>query len=265
MLMRDWRKGSPFLRWLEDGRRAKLLMALGIMCASYSVVIVVTLLTVEESDAPWLPANAGDEFFLAGAAIVVACVVGGFVHGILAARRARRSSMNRRVGRNDGGPKPLPGELNSYVLGTKWTLTGRRLWTFGVLVYAPLVPIFWLNLVMDPGESFLGVPWYTDDRSWLNVWLTFHCCFWMIWAFVLKGREVRRGKEQIKVADEYLAIRESRLNAEYNALCKEFLEQQQEWKARKTKELYEQILDQQARGILPCPNCHDQGEHRKSA
>lgn len=268
MLMRDWRKGSTFPRWLAGGRRARLAMAIPFWLMSYSVVIVVTLLTADDSAAPWLPTNAGEsEFWLVIAALFLAACVGAFVYAAVGARRARvRRPRSGRLVENDGAPKPLPRELNSYFLGTAWTLTGRRLWTFGLLIYAPIVPIVWLSLTLDAGEPLMGgIPWYTDDSSWLNVWLVAHCCFWMMWAFVLKGREVRRGKERMKVADDYLAIREDRLNAEFEAMCEKFFQEQLDWRGQKTEELYRQILDQQAKGLLPCPNCHDQGEHGKSA
>lgn len=88
---------------------------------------------------------------------------------------------------------------------------------------------------------------------------------WMVWALVLKGREVRRGKERMKVADEYLAIREARLNEEFSAMSEKFLEEQQAWRAEKQAQLYEQIMDQQARGLLSCPTCHSRREGRESA
>lgn len=258
MSVRDWGKGPILHRWLQKGRRARTGMAVGLVLAVYSVIIV-TPVTIGEADMPWLPTNASKgEYWAWITALLVAGAVIGFARRTLSLRRAMRSSANQDVAKKGDGSKPLHGDLNSYALGTKWTLTGRRLWTFGLLVYAPIVPIIWLNLTQESGKPFIGgVPWIIDESSWVNVWLSAHCCFWMLWAFVLKGREVRRGKERIKVADEYLSIREDRLRQEFDGLCEKFLEQQQEWKAKKTEELYKQILDQQARGVLPCPNCEE--------
>ncbi|MFD3929569.1 hypothetical protein [Streptomyces sp. NPDC058614] len=253
MLMRG--RGSALNRWLAERRHARLLMAIGFMCAAYSVIIVVTLLADGESDAPWLPSSAGkDEFLLAIAALFVAAGAGGFVHGTVDARRARILA----TGQNPH-TSPLDRGASAYLLGVKWLFTGWRRWTIGLVLWLSL-GIYAAGMLMP--EVRQGVWERTSPQVWF---MNLYAAAWMMWALVLKGRELRRGKEQIKVADEYLAIRESRMHAEVDAMCEKFLQQQQDWKAQKTAELYEQILDQQARGVLPCPNCHDQGEHRKSA
>lgn len=255
--MREWRRGSALGRWLDERPRRRMLLAIGIACAAYLTVSVITLTVNGDDSVPWLPANANEykgEFLLAVAALYVAVFAVPYVRGRMSRRAARGAS--KRTWRL----LPRPG--NSYALGVTWSLTGWRLWTFGLLLYAPCIPWLWLNFTKKQGEPIWGDLDFWNEASLVDMWITAQCCFFMIYAFILKGREVRRGKERIKVADEYLAIREERLYAEVDATFEKFLQQQQEWKAKKMAELYEQILNQQAQGILPCPNC---GEHRKSA
>ncbi|MET9968925.1 hypothetical protein ABZZ80_24095 [Streptomyces sp. NPDC006356] len=219
--------------------------------------MTVTLLVVDEKEpsAPWLPANGGKAGFLVVLAVLFVLASGlAAIMGL----RDRRKITGEPLFRSP----PWPSSRSSYQLGVKWTVTGWRVWTFGILLYAPCVPWVWLNLTMKEGEPVWGDLAFWNEASLMDIWIMLHALFFSGYCFVLKGREVRRGKEQIRVADEYLAIREMRLHAEVDAMCEKFLQQQQDWKAQKTAELYEQILDQQARGLLPCPNCDG---HRKSA
>ncbi|KUN91904.1 hypothetical protein AQJ67_41475 [Streptomyces caeruleatus] len=257
MLMREWRRGSGLPRWWSERRTVRLLRGLGIVCAAYAMAVTPVLLAEDEKkpSAPWLPTNGGQAgFLLVMAAVFV--VAGGL--GVILGLRDRKKRTGQPIFRSP----PWPSPRSSYQLGVKWTVTGWRVWTFGVLLYAPCVPWIWLNFTKEEGEPIWGGLPFWNEASLVDIWMMLHAIFFSSYCFVLKGREVRRGKEQIRVADEYLAIREMRLHAEVDAMCEKFLQQQQEWKAQKTAELYEQILDQQARGLLPCPNCD---EHRKSA
>ena len=266
MLMRYRGKDWSLRRWVGDKPVAKLLAAAAVLSVSYALIVTVFVLVDDDAEAPppWQEGNLdAGEFFL-GLGIIIPIFLGA---GFAAARINVAREMRLAEARLKGAPRQAQPKASAYTLGIRWSLSGRRLWTFGVLVYAPIVPVLWLTLTEEEGEPLIGsMPWW-DRSSLIDYWVVAHTLFWMTYGFVLKGREVRRGKERIKVADEYLAIREQRLHAEFDMLCEKLLESQQAWKAEKTKELYEQILDQQARGLLPCPNCHGRqhGGHKKSA
>jgi hypothetical protein len=168
--------------------------------------------------------------------------------------RRRRRPAPRWARGFDAAPRPSR-EWPAYVLGFKWMFSGWRRWVYGQALILSLLAVGAAMLTSQTRRVLLD----ELGQSWFMV-VGMAACF--AWALVLKGKEVRRGKEQMKVADEYLAIREARLHQEVHVVFEKFTEQQQAWQAQKTAELYEQILDQQARGLLPCPNC---AEHRKSA
>lgn len=257
MLMREWRRDSGLPRWWMERRTLLLLRALGIASACYSIVIVVTLLLDDgkEPSAPWLPTSGRVGWFMV---LFTALMVTAGTVGLILGIRDRKKRRGEPFFRFPQWPNPE----SSYQLGVRWSLTGWRLATFGLILYAPCIPWTWLAFTMPEGKPLFGeMPWW-NAASVMDVWILVHALFFQGYCFVLKGREVRRGKEQIRVADEYLAIREMRLNAEVEATFEKFLQEQQDWRAQKTAELYQQILDQQARGLLPCPNCHG---HRESA
>lgn len=255
MLMREWRRGSEPRRRLRGRRYRALLMVTGLVLAGYSATMTATLAEPGGASTPWLP--NGEEvrdFFLVLAVLSAIGFIGGFVYGVVMRRRERRLAPVQPT-----LPSSLDRGPSAYVLGCKWLFTGWRLWTAGPVLLLGGISYTIVLAVPDMREPGLGG---ISGEAWF---LNIYASAWMIWALVLKGREVQRGKERIKVADEYLAIREDRLHAEFDAMSREFLQQQQAWQAEKTAQLYEQILDQQARGILPCPNCRDHGEHRKAA
>lgn len=218
------------------GRRYRVVaIGFGIACLAYLVVILGTLL-VDTHDAPWL-SGKGDTPVVVWVILTYIAVgfLGGVVHGVIDVRRAVRR-----------GSRPTD---PAYFLGFKWLFTGRRLWMTGFAIAASFAMIAIASVKPElRDEAGLTI----DSRWWI---MSLTSMPWAIWAVVLKGRELRRGKERIKVADEYLAIREDRLNQEFSAMVEKFFQQQQNWRAEKTAELYEQVLDQQARGVLPCPNC----------
>jgi hypothetical protein len=244
MSMRDRESGSEFHHWLNDRRVTRVITGVAIACAAYSIVIVVTLLVEDDTDAPWLPSNGDDSgFLLVIIGLFVAVLMVGCVHGALDIRKRRRALRAE--------PRSVGDMTSAYMLGVKWLYTGWRLWTIG-LVLCLAVAIWGVGMLIPDArrESI-------DAMNGETLFTSLYAAAWMMWALVLKGRELRRGKEQIKVADEYLIIREERLYQEFDAMCEKFLQQQEEWKAQKTAELYQQILDQQARGVLPCPHCEE--------
>lgn len=256
MLMREWNGGSALRRWLivklMNKRNVKALMVVGLLLVGLSVVMAITLVA-EDPEAAWLPKSEDPNDLvsqLIGVTVAAGAVgfLGGWVQFTLKMRRERRLSA-----------VPAKPPTSAFTLGVKWMFSGWRLWTVGLFVafgiaasvIAAIIPSLRGHLV----DRFSG------DMVVMNVFAA--AC--MSWALTLKGRELRRGKEQIKVAVEYLAIREARLQEDFNAMWHKRLEQQQAWEAEKTAQLYEQILDQQARGLLPCPNCSERGDQRKSA
>lgn len=221
------------------------LIVVGGVFAVYLAGGLLALMTGHE-EAPWVPGGAGGNggyfwFFATCAALIG--FVGGCVQGIVEARKAAKRAV---------GSIPLP----PYILGAQWLFSGWRLLIIGAMVAITVSP-FALGMSLSELNEETDV----DVVRELVIGGSIGAAC-LAWALVLKGRELRRGKEQIKVADEYLAIREERLHQEYIAMTERLLQEQQEWKAEKTSELYEQILDQQARGILHCPSCD---ERRKSA
>ncbi|WP_432132717.1 hypothetical protein [Streptomyces tendae] len=197
-------------------------------------------------EAPWIPGGGGGNgsyywFVIASATLIG--FVGGCIQGVVEARKAAKRA-TRAV--------PLP----PYLLGAQWLFSGWRLLIIGVMMAITVSP-FALGMSLSELNEETDVEVVREMA--IGGAIAAAC---LAWALVLKGRELRRGKEQIKVADEYLAIREERLQQEYVAMTERLLQEQQEWKAAKTSELYEQILDQQARGVLPCPSCDGR---RKSA
>jgi hypothetical protein len=253
MRMRDWR-GSVRRRcliWLMDKRNIKVLMVAGLLLAGISVVIAISLVT--DHAAPWLPDAERDDNLvpqLATGAIAGGLVgfLAGWAKGMLEERHKRRSSA-------PGAPRPT----SALGLGVKWMFEGWRLWTFGLATI--VIVALYVAALFVPGMRERAADAFSGDMVLAN----FLGGASLGWALILKGRELRRGKEQIKVAEEYLAIREARLHDDFNAMWHKRLEQQHLWEAEKTAQLYEQILDQQARGLLPCPNCSDRGDQRKSA
>lgn len=131
-----------------------------------------------------------------------------------------------------------------HLIGLKWAVSGWRKWFF-ISLYSACLFIL-VAMASDPGFRQEHTPRTTVD----TVVLLFYAVACLVWAIGLKGREVRRGKERIRVADEYLAMREERLSRDFDDLCVKFLQQQEEWKAQKTAEIYEQVLDQVERGVL---------------
>lgn len=252
MLMREWNGGSAFRRWLVSKPRVKVLTVIGLLLASISIVMVVSLV-IEGPAAVWLPEDERDGNpvpQLAGVAVVSGAVgfLAGWGHLAVKERRARRLSV---------APPPRP--TSAFLLGLDWMFVGWRLWTFGAASILAAAVCIAALLVPDLRERAMGE---VDGGVLVGNVIG---AAWMIWALTLKGRELQRGKAQVKVADEYLAIREARLHHDFNAMWQKRLEQQQAWEAEKTAQLYEQILDQQARGLLPCPNCSGRGDQRKSA
>ena len=76
--------------------------------------------------------------------------------------------------------------------------------------------------------------------------------------------------ERVRLGSAESTVVERRLEAERDGLeliLRERLAAEYEkldaWKSEQVSTMYQTVLDQQARGLLPCPNCH--GEHRKSA
>jgi hypothetical protein len=255
MIMREWRGSSALRRRLGNKRHAALLALITFIVAGSSGALAVSLLVSDDSAAPWLSSSSDAKGLLLTA--VMACVVGfigGAVYGVVEVRRASRLAAGQ-----PSRPSPFERGPSAYLLGWKWLFTGWRLWTVGLALLLSIAAYVVALFIPEARERVLDKT--TGDVLFMNLF----AAAWMVWALVLKGREVRRGKERIKVADEYLAIREARLNDDFNAMCVKFLQKQQDWEAEKTAQLYEQILDQQARGLLPCPNCRDQVDHRKSA
>ena len=221
-----------------------LLLALGGTCALYSVGGLLALMSGNEH-APWLPKGGGDGSYLwfVLVAVVVVGFVGGLVHGYIDSRRGKRGP---------GGRTPVP----AYLLGVQWLFSGWRLVITGLFIGITLAPF-------AVGMTISDIEQQTEGNLLQQLLLvSVFSSFWLLWALILKGRELRRGKERMRVADEYLAIREERLHQEFTAMTEKFLLEQQEWRSEVTAELYRQILEQQARGVLPCPSC-DEG--RKSA
>lgn len=254
MHMRDWRGSARrrCLTWLMDKRNRKALMVTGMLLAGISGVIAITLATGDPA-AVWPSDAERDDSLvpqLAGGAIAGGTVgfLAGWGHGVVKGRRERRLSVAR-------APRPT----SALGLGVKWMFEGWRLWTFGLA--AILAAALYIAALFVPELRERAAEAFTGDVALAN----FLGGASLGWALILKGRELRRGKEQIKVAEEYLAIREARLHDDFNAMWHKRLERQHLWEAEKTAQLYEQILDQQARGLLPCPNCSDQGDQRKSA
>ncbi|MCZ9352954.1 hypothetical protein NGM36_24825 [Streptomyces mutabilis] len=216
--------------------------------AIYSVVIAVTLIS-GDGDAPWLvESDFGPALLVMGPAGVVG-FLGGYAHAAL----RNRWGLNLQDRKDLRQPLPRP-VTPAYLLGVKWLVTGWRLWLVGlacVILAAPFAAGMSLSDIEERSAS-------GDGGMFWQVFLAGASgSVWAVWALTLKGRELRRGKERIKVADEYLAIREERLHQEFDAMTEKFLQEQQEWRAQAMADLYEQILDQQARGLLPCPTCDE--------
>lgn len=237
------------------GRCLLRMLAVALFSASaYSLVTLATLIRDKKSEAPWLPASlrvdqAGFWF------VMIPVVLFGLTCNYAYGQLVRPKVSGRRWSLITAG-----GGTPAHVLGFEWLFSGWRMWVIGPVLALSFVSFCLTTAVPELRDQFFDD---IDGQAVATIVLTNAA---MIWALTLKGREVRRGKERIKVADEYLAIREARLHAEVDAMCVKFLDQQQDWKAQKTAELYEQILDQQARGLLPCPNCTgESGQHRKSA
>lgn len=248
MQVRGWKKRSAFIRWLHGRFGYKVAATVGQICTLYVLASTYGIFVNDGGKPcpPWLSGTAGtgEIIFSSSALLVLAAALGSVQEPVLewiARHRDLRPS----------APPP------AYLLGFKWLFTGRRRLIIGVaLGFA--IPL--LGPVMAVPETRKAV-W--DEMNGIVWVMNAFTAAVLMWALVLKGRELRRGKEHIKVADEYLAIREARLYQEFDAMCAKFLQQQDDWKAQKTAELYEQVLSQQARGLLPCPNCHD--GHRKAA
>lgn len=259
MLMREWGSRSALRQWGRGRAGRAVLLATALVCVMYALLILAALM--DDSDgppgAPWLRPGA-DVFQIVRNWLTLVLLVAEFGFTVFMIRciirRRRGKPTPEWTRRFVYTPRP-PHEVPAYLLGFKWMFSGWRRWTSGLALILSMLAVSAAMLTTQTRRAVLegfGQAWFMA--------VGMAACF--LWALVLKGREVRRGKEQMKVADEYLAIREARLHQELDAMCEKFLEQQQAWKAQKTAELYEQILDQQARGLLPCPNC---AEHRKSA
>lgn len=246
MRFQGWKKRSSFIRWLNGKWGSTITAMAGQACVLYVLASAYGIVVNEGHDPrpPWLSgtADTGDVVLWSSAFLVLAAAL-GYVQEPALVWVARRRAMRRYA-------------PPAYMLGFKWLFTGRRRLIIGVALG------FAITLV---------VPAMAAPETRKAVWGQMNGVVWgtsaftvavLMWALVLKGRELRRGKDHIKVANEYLAIREARLHHEFDALCTKFLQQQEDWKAQKTAELYEQVLGQQARGLLPCPHC---GEHRKAA
>lgn len=87
-------------------------------------------------------------------------------------------------------------------------------------------------------------------------------CMGLIWLVMhrLGPAEMVALEERMEIEHEVLdSILEQRLAAEYEKL--------DAWKSEQVSTTYQMVLDQQARGLLPCPNCDHQqhGERRRSA
>lgn len=132
---------------------------------------------------------------------------------------------------------------SNYMQGVRWFFSGRRIWPTAAFYVLFFSAVIWRPQFPGGLEKQLGGT--PDTILWML--LTTAAAFW---ALVLKGRQIRRGKERIKVADDYLAMREERMRQEFADLCVRFLEEQEKWKERKMCELYEQILDQVERDVL---------------
>lgn len=254
MSAQNWRMRSTLRGWLDTRGGELTALISGYVCVMYALAIVLSLYSGDDSPvgAPWLNDDQGvGAFFVSFFLISFLGIEVALLHDLLRRRLALRSSKPRV--RRDRTPLD---DRAAARLALKWMFTGWRLCvtgpsavlTFGSLVVVLLAPemrgALWENLM---------------GGAWLN---SFAVALVTAWALLMKGRELRRGKEQIKVADEYLAMREERLHREYDAMCEKLIQQQQDWRSEKVAEVYAQILDQQARGLLPCPNCEG---HRKSA
>jgi hypothetical protein len=227
--------------WLNETAR-KVMLGIGVVYAIFAVALVIGLV-VGDTDAPWVSQGEDpDKLLWLIPALIIACLLGGFLHGV-------------KDGRGGAAMGTRP-HVPAFLLGYQWLLTGWRLWLTGPVLACSMILTI-ASMFIPEAREFSEVP-----LGSMGTGLLLNGLAWMTWAVTLKGRELRRGKERIRIADEYLEIREMRLNQEYNAMTEKFLLEQQEWRDGKVAELYEQILDQQARGVLPCPNCHG---HRKSA
>ncbi|MFJ8082002.1 hypothetical protein ACIQ6Y_15460 [Streptomyces sp. NPDC096205] len=131
----------------------------------------------------------------------------------------------------------------NYTLGMQWLLSGWRVWAFIPFYLLLLAAGLWNAQLPPVLEEKLG----TEPANFIAIVVANAGA---IWAICLKGREVRRGKERMKVVDEYLAIREERMAIEFSDLCDRFLEEQERWRSETMASLYEQILDQVERDVL---------------
>jgi hypothetical protein len=240
--MRMWgskRESEPGV-WLSDTAR-KAVLGFGIAFVVYSALLIALVMT--DGSAPRVAERErlkAHLWVLAG--ILVVAFLAGLLNGARGIRREAATGVCHQV--------------PAYVLGYQWFFTGLRLWITGSLLAISMVLTI-VTVFIPEAERLVGGPLSNGSLIALA-----YSVPWMAWATTLKGRELRRGKERIQVADEYLEIREARLNQEHIAMTEKFLYEQQEWRSQKMAELYEQILDQQARGVLPCPNCEG---HRRSA
>jgi MFS family permease len=241
--MRIWgrKKEAPAAPWSDRSAR-KVALGVGITGAIFSLALTLALMA-EDTNAPWISKEEDPDAYL------------WFIPGLLAAGFLIGTAQGIRDLRKEVATGSRSG-LPAFILGYLWFWTGWRAWLTGAVTAASMFFTI-ASLFVPEAQAFVTGPLNREALVMLAV-----ATAWMSWAVTLKGRELRRGKERIRVADEYLEIREARLNQEFNAMTEKFLLEQQEWRDQKVAELYEQILDQQARGVLPCPNCHG---HRKSA
>lgn len=85
--------------------------------------------------------------------------------------------------------------------------------------------------------------------------------------FVLRSQG-RRQDSAIEAIVEYRVARErENIERETARAIVAVREDNDRWKNEQIAEIYQMILDQQARGLLPCPKCRQQhdGGHRKTA
>jgi hypothetical protein len=234
---------------------------IGLACVAYSAIIAVTL-AIGEKSAPWLPTEIDP---LTAIPALAALFVSGAVAKVVSKeirqlREERPPPLYVRQRQASRPRSPMPAISRQYFLGFKWLFTGWRIYIVGPFSLLAIAVVSMSLTVPEIRNSPKGKPPVDQWPTALFFGLLF------VWSLVLKGKEIQKGKERMKVADEYLQMREERLHREFDALCEKFLEQQQDWRAEQTHLLYEQVLDQQARGLLPCPKCSERhGERRKSA
>lgn len=74
----------------------------------------------------------------------------------------------------------------------------------------------------------------------------------------------RRRKTVMAIVEDRMTFERARLLLSVEKRIEAERKGNEDWRNQQITEIYQMVLDQQARGLLPCPNCRH-GEHRKSA